>query len=678
MSFLYPEFLWALTALIIPVLIHLFQLRRFKRIDFPNVRLIAEVTKQTRARRKVRHWLVLIARCLALAALVLAFAQPSLTGTDDLPVGSDRAISLYIDDSYSMDGQNPQGRLLDQARRGAQDLVMAHRPTDRFQLLTGSFEARQQVLLSRDEALLAAAQADAGPWTRKLSRVLTRQREALATSEAERKSAFLFTDMQRSIADVEAWRDDSLMRTVIVPIASSASANISLDSAWFASPVRRLGQREELHVRITNHGPEDRAGVPIRLAISGEQRGLLTISVAAGATVDTMLSFNNDLAGLHWAEVSLADQPVTFDDRLFLAYRTIDRLRVLLINGGDDPGDRAIEAAYGTDSAHAFTKSEFRSFDIATLAGQDLVLLNALPEVAGGLAQALDGFVQNGGSLALFPPSQGEPERYAALLASTGASASRLDTGTARVDRIDLEQPFYRDMFQTMPRNVDLPIVQERWSIKAAPGSDQLLRTQDGLPLLTRTRIGNGAVYLFATPLNERSGNLTRHALFAATLLRMAELARSSPPSYSVIGDEVSLAFSGKAIAGEQPPRLRGPEGTESIPELRRSMAGATLILHDADLPAGHYALVSADGDTLAAYAMNRSRFESDLGVFSTGELRTAIEQHGLTTFTVLDPGDDLSLRLADLGQRGKLWKWLILIALLMLAMETILLRATR
>ncbi|HRH39956.1 MAG TPA: BatA domain-containing protein, partial [Flavobacteriales bacterium] len=76
MAFLYPAFLWALTALAIPVLIHLFQLRRFKRLEFSDVRFLKEVSQQTRSRKKVRHWLVLIARLLALTCLVLAFAQP--------------------------------------------------------------------------------------------------------------------------------------------------------------------------------------------------------------------------------------------------------------------------------------------------------------------------------------------------------------------------------------------------------------------------------------------------------------------------------------------------------------------------------------------------------------------------------------------------------------------------
>ncbi|MBL7954521.1 MAG: BatA domain-containing protein, partial [Flavobacteriales bacterium] len=116
MSFLHPAFLWALAALAIPVLIHLFQLRRFKRIDFPNVRFLAEVSQQTRARKKVQHWLVLLARLLALACLVLAFAQPYLPGAGGAVKAGQRAVSLYIDDSYSMDGRNAQGRLLDQAR----------------------------------------------------------------------------------------------------------------------------------------------------------------------------------------------------------------------------------------------------------------------------------------------------------------------------------------------------------------------------------------------------------------------------------------------------------------------------------------------------------------------------------------------------------------------------------
>lgn len=679
MSFLHPAFLWALTALAVPVLIHLFQLRRFKRIDFPNVRFLAEVSLQTRARRKVQHWLVLLARCLAIASLVLAFAQPYLPGSAGKVKAGPRAVSLYVDDSYSMDGQNAGGRLLDQARKGAQDAVMAYGATDRFQVLTGRFEGRQQVLIGRDQALEAAAQVDVSAYTRPLSKVLTRQREALAVSEALTKRAFLFTDLQRGIADVEAWTNDSLIPTVIVPLPIDRRDNLSIDSVWFASPVRRIGQEEVLHVSITNHGAQDLVNVPLRLGIDGQQRALATFSANGGAIVDTTLRFISDETGDHWGEVSISDQPVVFDDRAYIAYRVIERLRVLLLSGGDAAGDHALAAVFSGDSTHTFTQRGFREVDLAALEQQDLVVLNALPEVPSGLAQAIDAFVQGGGSVAVFPPSGGDPSLYTSFYALFGASApARMDTNQVRVERIDLEQPFYRDIFQSMPRNVDLPVVRERWNIRPAAGSDALLRMQDGTIYLSRSDHGRGSAYFCATPLAETAGNLTRHALFATSLLRMAELARPMGTLYHSIGSEALLQVEGVEFNGELPPHLLGPNGIDLVPEVRRQPGSIGLVLHDEDLPPGPYAL-TLNGDTLQLLAMNLSRRESDLAAMPVEELEKALAERGLHTFSVLDESaGDLSLRLAELDQGRKLWKWFIVLALLFLAAETILIRTVR
>lgn len=679
MSFLHPAFLWALTALAIPVLIHLFQLRRFKRIDFPNVRFLAEVSQQTRARKKVQHWLVLLARGLAIASLVMAFAQPYLPGSAGEVKAGPRAISLYIDDSFSMDGQNASGRLLDQARKGAQDAVMAYGATDRFQVLTGRFEGRQQVLLGRDEALEAAAQADASPFTRTLSKVIARQREALAMSDALTKRAFLFTDLQRGITDVEAWTNDSTVPTVIIPLPNDRRDNLSIDSVWFVSPVRRLGQNEVLHAAISNHGGQDLVNVPLRLSIDGVQRAIATFSASANSTVDTTLQFTNDATGDHWGEVTISDQPVVFDDRVYIAYRTIERLHVLLLSGGDTEGDRAVESLFSGDSTHVFVKRGFREVDLAALEQQDLVVMNALPEVPSGSAQALAAFVQNGGSLVVFPPSAEDPMRYASFFAQLGAGApARMDTNLVRVDRIDLEQPFFRDIFQTMPRNVDLPVVRERWSIKPAPGSDALLRMQDGSVYLSRTNLGRGSVYLCASALAESAGNLVRHALFATSLLRMAELARPMGSLYHTIGAEAIVPMDGFELDAERPPHLLGPGGIDVVPELRRMPGTTGLVLHDEELPPGCYAL-AFEHDTLMMLAMNLSRRESDLTAMSVEELKAALEEHGLTSFSVLDEGaGDLSLRLAELDQGRKLWKWFIVLALLFLAAETILIRTVR
>jgi len=687
MSFLHPAFLWALLALAIPVFIHLFQLRRFKRIDFPNVRFLAEVSQQTRARKKVQHWAVLLARCLAITALVLAFARPYIPGADGVTKVGQRAVSLFIDDSFSMDGQNAQGRLLDQARKAAQDAVMAYAPTDRFQVLTGRFEGREQVLLGRDEALEAAAQVDASAFVRPLSQVLVRQREALARSEAPVKRAFLFTDLQRTTTDVSNWSNDSLVPTVIVPIAPGKPDNLSIDSAWFDTPVRRMGQQEILHVRVRNHGDQELVNVPLRLAIDGRQRAIATFSVQPGSVVDTTLRFTSDRGGSHTGVIAVDDQPVVFDDQLWIAYRVVERSHVMLVSGGDAQSDRSVADVFlagNGDSLHVFTSHPHRSLDLALLEQQDLVILNALPDVASGLAQALNHFVENGGSVVVFPPSRNhgagsDPARYAALFAQFGAAPPALmDTALARVDRIDLDKPFFRDIFERMQRNVDLPVARERWSLRPAAGSDVLLRMQDGSPYLSRTPHGKGSVYLCASPLDERAGNFTRHAFFITSLLRMAELSRPRGSLYHTIGAEVSIPLDGVELPGDAVPRLIGPEGIDLVPEVRRTPGGTGLVLHDQDLPSGAYAVLLGT-DTLMTLALNTARLESDLRTLTAAELEAQLQQHGLTTFSVLTTGThDLSLRLSELDQGRKLWKWFILLALLSLAAEVLLIRYLR
>ncbi len=679
MHFLHPAFLWALGVLAVPVLIHLFQLRRFKRIDFTHVRLLAEVTRQTRARRRIQHWLVLLARCVALAALVLAFAQPYVPGAGGAATAGQRALSLYIDDSHSMEGVNAGGRLLDQARQGAQDAVMTHAPSDRFQVLTNRLAAREQRLLGRDEALQAAAEADASPYARPLSQVMIRQREALADSDAPVKRALLFTDLQRSAVDLERWTNDTLVPVTIVPLIPAEADNLSIDSIWFAGPVRRRGLREALHARITNHGRQDLAGVPLRLRIDGAQRAIATLSISAGASVDTSLSFLNDKAGHHWGELSVEDQPITFDNSFHLAYTTVDRLRVLLIGGADPAGDRAVRAVFDRDSVHAFAERGARDLDLGLLPQQDLVVINGVPELASGTVQALEEFVSAGGNLAFFPPSRADAMRFAPFFGAFRMGAPNLlDTGAARVEGIDLEHPFYRDVFDRLPRNVDLPTAHERWALRPPPGSDALLRARDGMPFLAQVRHGRGSAFFWSAPLAERSSNLTRHALFATSLLRMAELARPMGSLYSTIGQESLLDIEGLELPAEAPPRLVGADGMELLPEVRRAGGAQSLVLHDAELPPGPYALV-AGADTLRMMALNLARAESDLSHYTPEELRQKLRELGLTSFSVIDgSGADLSLRLAGLDQGRKLWKWFILLALLALLAETLLLRARR
>lgn len=331
-------------------------------------------------------------------------------------------------------------------------------------MLTNRFEGRQQLLLGRDEALAAAGQVEVGPYARPLSQVMQRQREALGHSDAPVKRAFLFTDLQRATTDADQWTNDSTVQTVIVPLEAANADNLAIDSVWFATPVRRLGQVEALNVRVRNYGRQDLRNVPLKLSIDGRQRAMATFAIAPGAVVDTVLSFTNDATGFHTGTVAISDKPITFDDVFHIAYRTAEKLRVLLVSGGDAGSDKDIGAVFQGDSAYAFTVQPYRQVDLAALARQDLVVLNALPDIPSGLAGAAKEFALGGGSLAIFPAAQADPATYREALALFGAGFGAKDTTGIKVERIDLRAPFFRDVFNSMPANVDLP-----WCARASP-----------------------------------------------------------------------------------------------------------------------------------------------------------------------------------------------------------------
>src|SRR6185312_3714430 len=115
MHFLYPAFLFALFSLAIPVLIHLFNFRRYQKIYFSNVQFLKEVQEQQSSRRNLKELLILAARLLALFFLVLAFARPYISGQKNSKAGAQRVVSIFVDNSYSMQTLNREGSLLDEA-----------------------------------------------------------------------------------------------------------------------------------------------------------------------------------------------------------------------------------------------------------------------------------------------------------------------------------------------------------------------------------------------------------------------------------------------------------------------------------------------------------------------------------------------------------------------------------
>ena len=341
MLFLYPLFLVAGLTLGIPVILHLFYFRRFKKVYFTNVRFLREVQEETSARARLRNLLVLLMRLLAILFLVFAFAQPFLAGKEEGKKGL-RAVSVFVDNSFSMSALSEDVPLIEQAKSRAREVVRSYGLDDRFQVLTNDFSGGQQRLLSKEDALAAIDGIGLSSDSRKFSSVLERQRQALSSAPGASHIGYWISDFQSTATDLEAYRDTTLELNLI-PLQPVRLRNVAIDSAWFESPLQVLGQTIPLYVKIRNHSGELAENIRLTLDYEGQAKPVGVLDIPAGSSVVDTVNLTVMRPGWHRATLSLTDYPVQFDDRYYLSFSVAEKIRVMVV--GEGSVNRYLEAA---------------------------------------------------------------------------------------------------------------------------------------------------------------------------------------------------------------------------------------------------------------------------------------------------------------------------------------------
>lgn len=670
MKFAHPEFLYALFALAIPVLIHFFNFRRFKTVYFTNVRFLRELQEQTKRQSQLKHYLVLLSRLFTVAFLVFAFAGP-YRADEAQSSGTQSFVSLYIDNSFSMDGQSSEGRLLDVAKQRAVEVVESYGSTDRFQILTNDFEGRHQRWITQEAAVNELEQIELSPQVRPLEQVYRRQADM--RSEMDRDGVFepiWFSDFQRNGNEFSTWQPDSSFPVRWVRFEPEIEQNLYIDSVSFDRPLRQPDQNEVLRVWVRFAGAEARTDIPLRLLLNGQQKALSTFSVEPGERKEVVLSYLNGGPGFYRGEVQLEDYPITFDDRFFFQYEVREQVSVLELH----------EDVYSASPLTLlFQRSEFRydrvsvqAVDYARLGRYDLVVLNNPKNLSTGLAGELNRFMEAGGTVALFagPISSGLE-----LLGDLGLGAALKDS--VKLNKIEYRHPLFADVFEAQPERMDFPQVFEYRPAVIAPQAQILMEMENGLPYLYRLPKENGQLFVFVTDLQNASGNFPRHALFPPTLYNLAYLSVPEPAPYYSLGREELVELKGVADAsesGDDPFRLEG-EALSAIPAQR--IQRGTLLLETAESveDAGWYQL-NRQVSTYAFLAFNYDRRESDPAVWTSEELENA----------TLDWPENA--RQQYVGERSQLagmlqkdslgrsfWKLCILLTLLFVLIEVLLLK---
>jgi len=641
MQFKHPELLYALLLLIIPILIHLFQLRKFKKVAFTNVAFLQKVNIQTRKSNWIKKWLVLLSRLVIFTMLILAFAQPYATTTTTAT--KEKETVIYLDNSFSMQAKGPSGQLLKQA---IQDLIINIPEDQVFTLITNTDVYKDITIKNSRNDLLTIPYVT----TQLVPEAITlKAKKEFSTSAATEKRLILISDFQEQ--DAPAFQPVADVSSFLVPLRPVVQNNIVLDSVYV---IERNVNSISLDVAISA-AELQKNNIPVSLYNGDQLMAKATVSLEENLKATTR--FEIDATTVFEGRIAIEDPLLKFDNSLYFNLNTTKPIRVLAIN---ESSSDYLSRVY-TQPEFSLDQVLFKDLDYSILPQYDLIILNEVIAPTIALANTLAAMQQQGGSLLVIPNAESSLAQYRLFLERLqGIQIGKRNTEPGLLTTINYDHPLYNRVFEERIQNFQYPSVTSYFE---GLSGDPILQLEDGNTFLSVQE----RIYVAAGALNLQNTNLTNAPLIVPTLYNIGAQSKVLPQLYYTIG-QVNTYDASISLTDDTVLKLKGTSADtegEQIP-LQQSF-GNRVSITTTDQPAinGSYSINYSDS-IVDQVSYNYDRRESQLRYqqLSAGEginVQNSIE----SLFDDFKQADTIN----------SLWKWFIIFALLFLIIEVVLLK---
>ena len=663
MSFLYPNILWWLFALAIPIIIHLFNFRRHKIVYFSNTATLKTIEQENAKTKKLKYIIALIMRLLFIAGLVFAFAYPynpeQKLKTDD----ADNLVAVYIDNSISMHSQSSEVSLIEDARSSARALVSNIGPSQRFVLLTNSRQLDNEYPMNRDEMLMHidAMQTEASPMS--FNALYENLQMIMRRNGFKSSSLLVYSDFQDNMMNVDNVVADSSIQIVAMPLASDYQQNIYIDTVWLTSPILQKDLANEINVRIINESGKDINGLPVNFEIDGKSVAFNTIDIPANGKNDIAMQFVLNESGKKTAVVSINDYPITFDDAYNFVLNVRPIIKIVELGGGES----SIATLFSNDPLFEYHAVDPHRIDQQYLSDCQMVIVDGDANLNETMWQTIIDFAKDGGSVVVFPSVN-----------SARSEVSEISNDTLSFSTIASQHDFFSDIFVSIPNNADLPKVFKHTQIdkKRFSNTLTLISLQNGTSFFTLSKIGNGNIFSFASQLGRDWTNFADNALFVPIMYKIALLGGQMSRFSYTLGVDKEIIINDLTAFSKGDIRIRDAKGSfEMIPMVEMRNSRAVIRLYD-ELPGAGFYTINKGDEVIATTAWNDSRRESEMKFFDSENVDKILKDKGFNVLAVMKADEMRSNDVMEsMIRRSTLWKSFILLSLISLLIEILVLR---
>ncbi len=634
MQFKHPELLWALFLLLIPIFIHLFQLRRFKKTPFTNVKFLQKVVSESRKSNNLKKWLLLITRIAVLTALILAFAQPFFAKKSAL---KEKETVIYLDDSFSMQAKTNSGTLLSDA---VQELLKNIPEDNTFTLFTNDKIFRNASLKSIQNDLLVLPHT---PKQLQLDEIYLKANTLFNANENTVKNLAVISDFQQRM--IHAVSDSSTtIQKNLIQVTQPELKNVSIDSVY-------LTDYKSENIEITalfssNYALES---IPVSL-LNGEQ--LIAKSAASfNENKKGIVTFSLPKNEVITGKIQILDAALGYDNELFFNIDTKEKIKVLAVGNAPSAYLRRIY----TKDEFQFVSFELKNLNFSILDEQNLIVLNELETIPNALVTSLTSFMRKEGHLLVIPATSIDFDSYNRLLSNSSATNYTQRVNLERnITDISFSHPIYQNVFEKNVTNFQYPKVSQYFRVKTSAPS--LLALQDKDPFL----FGANQFFAFTASLSKENSNFKNSPLIVPTFYNIGANSLKLPQLYYVLENESKVDI---PIKLDKDNILKIKKGEyEFIPQQESFANKVSLSFLENPSEQGIYSLMNAE-TPLRNLSFNHTREESQLVYGDLNGIPATFKNESIATF--FD-------RMQKDSSIDELWKWFVILALFFMSIEVL------
>ncbi len=656
MHFQQPGFLWGFLLILLPIIIHLFQFRKFKTIYFPGVFRLVEQLNASKKQKTIKHWWLLITRSLAIFFLVLSFSMPSCNEQHQVTTLENKIV-VVIDCSPSMTLQRNGEVLLEKAKNAGRKIIKNASANTKFAIIANHSQMSQQWLDSR-AALNVISEIQANQIPESLPDWMKNIDPLISGNDGSNLFVYLITDAKQDV--FEGYKNINYTNAIwkVVEIESIDSRNFSIDSAFVTNPWNANIKSQTITAQVSCSQSDYVGSINVQLISDGKIIGNSKADFNKQNKLEVNFLLPN--ASLNKLKLSIEDNSIQADNSLLLQLNTSEEFP-LVVSGNNPFVNRLLK------TQSIFQVKPFDGFEKMSAEVKTAVFCNVENMNAEALIRISE-LTQKGVTVVCIPQSKNiNANDFLGLKVNLKKEKYAIAAG-------GLNNDVFKSAFtEAIDEKTQMPFVTEYFQIEKQiePNWQTILTLENNDPILLKKESGNGTVWLWLSDFETGSVSFAKSSLFLPlfTQLFMGSF-QEAKPILGFLNSSNPLPISHvKEFNIEKGAVLRS-EQSEWIVNLEMSEFGLAFNTQFQSNKPSYYDLCPSKGSKFKEIiALNALRTERDLKSISL-ERKNEMQQLGVKFVEEQQMLNKLTMIQAD----NSLWRLFLWLSALFFAGEVVLL----